>query len=275
VVVQDARKAINVTGSFDQWNDIPVSYTDGAGDTMERDHDGFGGTHYYNFSGRNDIVESKMTADTKNLYFYVKTAQPITKYDTDSSWMQLYLNVDRQTTGWYGYDFIVNYKAKGDFTTTVAKYNGTDGGYGFTECGDVSYRVEGNEMMIAVPLSLLGIEGYLEINTEFKWADSRSVYDEMEDFYCDGDVAPLGRMNYVFQNYIPGVSQITYPDPNETTAADTDAPTEPADSETVIDTEAETEAPAKKGCGSSIALTALLPLTLCGLSLLLKKKENE
>ena len=35
------------------------------------------------------------------------------------------------------------------------------------------------------------------------------------------------------------------------------------------------EAPAKKGCDSSIALTALLPLTLCGLSLLLKKKENE
>ena len=276
VVVQDARKAINVTGSFDQWNDIPVSYTDGTGDTIERDHDGFGGTHYYNFSGRNDIVESKMTADTKNLYFYVKTAQPITKYDTDSSWMQLYLNVDRQTTGWYGYDFIVNYKAKGDFTTTVAKYNGTDGGYGFTECGDVSYRVEGNEMMIAVPLSLLGIEGYLEINTEFKWADSRSIYDEMEDFYCDGDVAPLGRMNYVFQNYIPGVSQITYPDPNETTAADTDAPTE---TPTQPDTDAPaTEAPTeenKGGCKSAIvSVAAVLALVSgCGVALLRKKDD--
>ena len=273
VVVQDARKAINITGSFDQWNDIPVTYTDGAGDTIDRDHDGFGNTHYYNFTGRNDIVEAKMTADTKNIYFYVKTAEAITKYDTESSWMQLYLNADRETTGWYGYDFIINAKAKGDFTTTVAKYSGTDGAYGFTECGEVSYRVEGNEMMIAVPLELLGIEGYLEINAEFKWADSRSVYDEMEDFYCDGDVAPLGRMNYVFQNYIPGVSQITYPDPNETvaeTVTDAAGPAETGDSGTNAP---ETEAPAKGGCASLVASIALLPVMLCGIALL-KKKER-
>ena len=131
-------------------------------------------------------------------------------------------------------------------------------------------------MMIAVPLSLLGIEGYLEINTEFKWADSRSIYDEMEDFYCDGDVAPLGRMNYVFQNYIPGVSQITYPDPNETTAADTDAPTE---TPTQPDTDAPaTEAPTeenKGGCKSAIvSVAAVLALVSgCGVALLRKKDD--
>jgi hypothetical protein len=189
--------------------------------------------------------------------------------------MQLYLNTDRETSGWYGYDFIVNYKATGDFTTTVAKYSGADGAYGFTECGTVSYRVSGNEMMIAVPLSLLGIEGYLEINAEFKWADSASVYDEMEDFYCDGDAAPLGRMNYVFRNYIPGVSQITYPDPNRTDA--TEAPSEPAvpstDTPAQTPDATETDAP-EKGCGSAVfGAAALMPVVLAGMALIRKREE--
>jgi hypothetical protein len=214
-----------------------------------------------------------MTADTQNLYVYVKTAEDITKYNADSSWMQLYLNTDRKTTGWYGYDFIVNYRASGDFTTTVAKYSGTDGGYGFTECGTVSYRAAGNEMMIAVPLELLGIQGYLEINTEFKWADSRSTYDEMEDFYCDGDAAPLGRMSYVFQNYVPGVSLITYPDPTATEAP-TAAPTEPSETPTGAPTEtpAETEAP-KKGCGSALGIAVLTACLPAGVALR-KKRED-
>ena len=275
-VVQDMRKAINVTGSFDQWKDVPVTYSDPAGDAAYRQANGYGGTRYTNFTGRNDIVEAKMTADTQNLYVYVRTAEDITKYNADSSWMQLYLNTDRKTTGWYGYDFIVNYKAKGDFTTTVAKYNGTDGSFVFAECGDVSYRVEGNEMMIAVPLSLLGIEGYLEINAEFKWADSRTVYDEMEDFYCDGDAAPLGRMNYVFQNYIPGVSRITYPDPNQTEAP-TETPSEPAAPSTDAPAETpdatETDDP-KKGCGSAVfGIAALMPVALAGVALLRKRKD--
>ncbi len=281
IILQDARKAINVTGDFDQWSDVAVTYPDAKGDTIYRDHDGFGDTHYYNYTGRNDIVEARMTSDTKNLYFYVKTAENITKYDSGSSWMQLYLNTDRNTTGWYGYDFIVNYKAQDDFTTTVAKYSGTDGGYGFTECGSVSYRVSGNEMMIAVPMELLGIEGYLEVYLEFKVADSRSVYDEMEDFYCDGDMAPLGRMNFIYQNYIPGVSEITYPDPNETqppetqpSSPDTDEITDAPSTDAPI--ESETDVGGSKGCASSVRFTAMTIVLLCFPALLLfRKKKTE
>jgi hypothetical protein len=234
--------------------------------------------HYTNHTGRNDIVATKAVADTKNLYFYIQTAEDITKYNTNSSWMQIYLNTDRETTGWYGYDFIINYKAEGDFTTTVAKYSGEGGAYGFTECGKVSYRVAGNEMMVAVPLELLGIEGYLEIDVEFKVADSRSVYDEMEDFYCDGDAAPLGRMNYVFQNYVKGVSEIVYPDPNA--APETEAPSEevtasPTDTPaTEAPTEGETEG-GKKGCGGMMAAPALvLMASLLGAALAVRKREE-
>ncbi len=278
IVVQDTRKPINITSSFGQWEDIPVTYTDPAGDALYRNSDGFGGNRYTNYTGRNDILETKVTADTKNLYVYVKTASPITKYDPDSAWMQLYVNADRKTTGWYGYDFIINAKAKDDFTTTVAKYNGADGAYSFETAGEVSYRVDGTEMMLEIPLSMLGIEGYLEIDFEFKWADSRSVYDEMEDFYCDGDAAPLGRMNYIFQNYIPSVTNISYPNPEDTTP-ETISPDEPETQDsaenTAADSHPETEVPASAGCASWLsfasvtALIAVIPVTLP-----LRKKED-
>ncbi len=281
VIVQDSRKPINVTDGFDQWADVTVTYKDAMGDTVDRDAIGFGKTPYQNTSGRNDIVSAKVTSDTKNLYFYIQTKDDVTMYDTESSWMQIYLNVDRETTGWYGYDFIVNYQAKDHFTTTVAKYNGAEGAYGFAPVGDVSYRAKGNEMMIAVPLSMLGIEGYKEINVEFKIADSETTYDEMEDFYCDGDIAPLGRLNYIFQNYIPGVSQITYPDAE--TTPDTTPDTDPA---TTPDTDPTTDAPTDgdattgeddgKGC-VSVVLSATVPamVAVLGCAVILRKKRED
>jgi hypothetical protein len=201
--------------------------------------------------------------------------------------MQLYLNVDGRgaetgETGWYGYDFIINYQAKSEFTTTVAKYNGTDGKFGFETVGEVSYRVKDNEMMIAVPLEMLGIEGYKEIKVEFKWADSETSYDEMEDFYCDGDIAPLGRLNYIYQNYIPGVSEITYPEIE--TEPETEAPTQP---ETEAPTQPETDAPAteaptegetkegQKGCGGVVAAPALaLIVSLLGAAFVARKRDE-
>ena len=291
IVVQDSRKPINVTGEFDQWNDVTVTYSDVIGDTMDRDAIGFGRTKYQNTSGRNDIDIAKVTSDTKNLYFYVKTVDDITMFDTKSSWMQLYLNVDGRDaetgeSGWYGYDFVVNYQAKDAFTTTVAKYNGTNGKFGFESVGEVSYRVKENEMMIAVPLSMLGIENYEAINVEFKWADSETIYDEMEDFYCDGDIAPLGRLNFIYQNYIPGVND---PEPETTTPETTEAPTEPATEPateevpteaatspiTEAPSEAETQPSASNGCASVIAFTSVLAIVaLGGVALACRRKED-
>ena len=70
--------------------------------------------------------------------------------------------------------------------------------------GEVSYKVEGAEMMISVPLSMLGIENYKEIYIEFKWADAdqKTKFTTMEDFYLYGDVAPLGRLSWIYRNYI-------------------------------------------------------------------------
>ena len=287
IVVQDSRKPINVTGEFDQWDDVTVTYVDVTGDTMDRDAVGFGKTPYKNTSGRNDIELAKVTSDSKNVYFYVKTVDDITMFDTESSWMQLYVNVDGRAedgseTGWYGYDFIINHKAKDAFTTTVSKYSGKDGAFAFEAVGEVSYRAKDNQMMIAVPLSLLGIEDYRAIDLEFKWADSETVYDEMEDFYCDGDIAPLGRMNFVYQNYIPGVN-----DPeDETEAPETDTPTEPVTEAPVTEapgtetpsgeiTEPSTDTIGTDGCASVIGMASAVALiTLGGAALVIRKKKD-
>ncbi len=245
VVVQDARKPVDVNGSFEQWADVVVEYKDPAGDTVDRNATGFGRKTLTNDTGRNDIASAKVLSDTKNLYFYVETAEAITAPNGESSWMQLYLDSDADaSTGWYGYDFIVNYAAKDAALTSVARYNGTDKAFSFEECGEVSYRVESNRMMVAVPLSTLGIENYREIEIQFKWADSESRYDEMEDFYCDGDAAPLGRLNYIYRNYIEGKSNPpeaeTVPETVAETAVETTAE---SGTETVIDeTETQTSA---------------------------------
>ena len=285
IVVQDARTPINVTGEFDQWDAVSFTYHDAVGDTADRDATGFGRTHYENTTGRNDIKAAKVASDSKNVYFYVECAEPIPMYDNETSWMKLYVDADSNgTTGWYGYDFIVNYNVKDELTTTVAKYNGTDNAYSFEVVGDVPFRVKGNQMMIAVPQELLGMNGYRELCFQFKWADSDTVYDEMEDFYCDGDAAPLGRMNYVYQNYIPGVTNVTYPE-LETTAPETEAPTEPETQAPA--TEAPTDAPAteaptepetqpaeKKGCGSVISLVSVALIALVSSAVIIKRKEQ-
>ncbi len=284
VVVQDARMPVDVTGGFDQWADVIVEYKDPVGDTVNRDATGFGHKKLTNETGRNDIVSSKVISDTKNLYFYVKTADTITEPDKTTSWMQLYVNSDADaSTGWYGYDYIVNYAAKDGTVTTVAKYNGADNTFSFEEVGEVAYKVGGNEMMIAVPLELLGIGNCYEIEIEFKWADSTTAYDEMEDFYCDGDVAPLGRLNYVYQNYIEGrtppeteTEPVTEPEPPAETPAETPAAVTETEAETPAATAADSTEPTpdpKEGCASVIATASAAVLLWPVAAVVLRKKE--
>jgi hypothetical protein len=292
MIVQDARNPINVTGDFAQWDKVAVTYYDVEGDTVDRNGMAFGKQTMTNTTGRNDIVSAKVTQDTTYLYFYAQTADDITKPVADTSWMQLFLDVDGDVkTGWYGYDYIINYNASEDFTTSVAKYTGTDGKYGFTDCGTVSYRVKGNQMMIAVPMEMIGVTYYNQICMQFKWADSDTLLDEMADFYIDGDMAPLGRLNYVYQNYIPGVTNDllaetvitleekaagedkyvpdhveTEPETETESVPETDAVTEPA-------TEQETEPEAKGGCKAIAGGMAILAILCLGGASLGKKKH--
>lgn len=282
IIVQDNRNHIDVNGEFTQWNDVLINYQDGEGDTVDRNGRGFGNTVYTDKSGRNDIVSAKVTNDTKKLYFYVETKEDIQPSDGNSSWMQLFVNTDMdQKNGWYGYDFIINNADLGNGKTTVAKYTGEDGSFDFEDIGEVSYKIDGNKMMIEVPLETLGYEDYRQVYLEFKWADADEghYYENMEDFYLYGDVAPAGRLNYIYQNYIPGESVFNDNDDSSNGEVSTGDETTAAPTDTVEETESTAEeattAEEKSGCGAVISgISAISTLALSTLVIAKKKKED-
>lgn len=147
---------------------------------------------YVNNRGRNDIVAAKVSYDAQNILFYVRTHEKLTPH-TDPDWMLLYLDVDGNSkTGWLGYDFVINRKV-GTGKTSLERWAGD--GYHWKLVADVSYRLRGNEMEIAVPRKLLGIT-HLPTTIDFKWADHCYAHGDWTDFILNGDAAPDDRFNY-------------------------------------------------------------------------------
>lgn len=192
------EKTIAIDGRFGDWRDVRPQYLDDAGDTMHRDHPGWGDAgRYVNATGRNDIVECKAARDTRFLYFYVRTRQPLTPR-TDSNWMQLFLNTDcRYETGWEGFDYAVNCAAPGAGVSVIEK---NTGGWSWEAVSNVRYRVRGCEMELAVPRSAVGLAGLSRpLRMEFKWADNIQTPGDPMEFTISGDTAPNGRFSYMYQ----------------------------------------------------------------------------
>lgn len=91
---------IKVDGEFADWQSVRNIYRDDKGDTEHRDHYGYGYSlgRLVNKTGRNDIVQTRITTDGENLYFYVKTDEDITP-STDDSWMRLFISTDSRKSG--------------------------------------------------------------------------------------------------------------------------------------------------------------------------------
>ncbi len=184
--------AVKIDGQFESWTDVQPEFRHHKGSTMHRSHRGYGKTFYENTSGRNDFVLAKVARDAENLYFYVETAEPITE-PTGPGWMTLLIDVDRdKSTGWEGYDYVVNRQKPADHQATLER-NRKD--WSWTDVGQAAFQFEGNRMELAVPRTLLRLSpGVTDI--EFKWIDNVPASGDIMDFYAYGDVAPGGRFNY-------------------------------------------------------------------------------
>ena len=186
------ESTINLNRGFAQWRPVEPEFLDAAGDTVHRDHAGWGAEHYLNKSGRNDIVAAKVAFDSKNVSFYVRTKDPITPA-SGKSWMLLFLNVGgAYRKGWLGYDFVVN-RHPGKRSTNMEA--NVDGSYAWKPLASVAYCVAGNELMIAIPRKLLGPAKGANV-IDFKWADNIAQSGEPSDFTLNGDAAPDDRSNY-------------------------------------------------------------------------------
>lgn len=184
---------MSIDGQFDKWKKIKIEYRDTKGDITHRDYKGYGGNHYINNSGRNDIVLSKVAVDKENVYFYVQTANPITS-STDPNWMLLLIDADNNySTGWYGYDYLINQSVVDNTSTQIKWYDNTKNEW--VKKNVLAYKAKGNCLELAVSRKDLGL---LEDTFvfDFKWADNPKELKDPISLCTDGDTAPNRRFNY-------------------------------------------------------------------------------
>jgi len=186
-------RKMRMDGKFDKWKSVSPEYLDTKGDIEHRNHNGYGGNHYVNDSGRNDIIKSKVAVDAKNVYFYVETADKLSPY-TGKNWMLLLIDADHNSdTGWYGYDYIVNYKVNDSHSTTLMRYDQASKKWRFVK--NIVYRQSGSQMELSVPRRPLGLKGDT-FCFDFKWADHPADLKNPISFCTNGDTAPNRRFNY-------------------------------------------------------------------------------
>ena len=189
-----APKTVKI-GKADGWDDVAPYFASYKGNTMHRDHHGRYDEYYTNNTGRNDIVGAKVARDADNVYFYVETADKLTPA-TDRNWMMLFIDVDRdKTTGWNGYDFIVNRTSPHGKKAVIEKNVG--GRWEWEAVGESKFAVNGNKLELAIAKQLMNLTGD-DVDIEFKWNDNMQENGNIMDFYVNGDTAPGGRFNYVY-----------------------------------------------------------------------------
>ena len=186
---------IKIDGDFSDWADVKIEYRDTAGDTFHRDYDGYGGLHYNNDTGRNDIVTCKVAVDNDRVCFLAETNAALTPH-TGDNWMLLLIDSDHNpNTGWYGYDYIINKSVMDDKTTTLRHYEPNAPGGPWVEVAHLNYRYAGKSLELAVPLKLLNLTGDA-FTFDFKWSDHPSDLNDPISLCTSGDTAPNRRFNY-------------------------------------------------------------------------------
>ena len=107
--------------------------------------------------------------------------------------MLLLIDADNNaTTGWHGYDYIVNRKVVSSTKTIMMRWNG----HKWSHPVNISYAMSGNQMEIAIPRKLLKLQGKAHFKFDFKWCDNPQSLSDPISLCTDGDAAPNRRFNY-------------------------------------------------------------------------------
>lgn len=200
-------KKMEIDGLFSEWSASEPVYYDYEGDTIHRNFKGVNiKTTYINNTGRNDIVESRVAYDQDFVYFYAKAARPLTNW-TGKNWMMLYLNTDTlKSTGWEGYDVLVNSNPNSSTQTSVKRLETGN----WTGNQKVNYAYAGNEIEIAVPVSYFNFKNG-QLTFTFHWTDNNQKLLDINEFFLNGESAPDRRFDYLFTtDNATSVSNINY-----------------------------------------------------------------
>jgi len=196
-----ANTTIPMNGNFGAWNYVRPVYRNNVGAMADRDWDGAPPhTHYTDHTSRNEIALAQVARDNQNLFFHVRTVNPLTPA-TDKNWMMLLIDIDASAaTGWHGYDFLVNRSRTGNWCTVEKNAYGK---WAWTNAGAALVRSSGKDLVIAIPRRLLGVNSFNKLKFDFKWVDNIPDDPGIMDFYTVGDVAPDTRFNYRFEEGSP------------------------------------------------------------------------
>ena len=182
-------------GKTDSWDDVTPYFKHYKGNTLHRDHRGRYDQYYTNNSGRNDLTGAKVARDAEHIYFYAETAEKLTP-QTDRNWMMLFIDTDRdKSTGWNGYDFIVNRISPKGNKAIVEKNVG--GRWEWEMVAESKFALNTNKLELEIDRNVLNFSGK-NIDIEFKWNDNMQENGNVMDFYVNGDTAPGGRFNFVY-----------------------------------------------------------------------------
>lgn len=187
-----SEKDIIIDGNFTDWSEVTPVFQDHKGDVVHRNYAGYDTTvRYVNNTGRNDIIESRVSYDKNKVFFYVKTDSILTSH-TDKNWMLLFIDADlNKNTGWEGYDYVVNLDVISDTITTLKKW----ANHRWVSVKQINYAYTGNELELSVDRSVFTSQ---EIRPSFRfhWADNIQQMKDVSAFSLDGDSAPDRRFDY-------------------------------------------------------------------------------
>ena len=189
-----AAKTITIDGSFNDWKDVTPVFYDTVSDPVQRNCRGWGkDVVYVNETGRNDLVEARVSYDKDNLYFYLKFKDSIKGDFTSQNWISLLLDVDEDAkTGNKGNDFIV---ASNGETFVLTKTGET------TLIKDsakpIKFKLGDKELELALPRSAINLVKP-DLSFRFKWTDGVDALGDWSAFTTDGDAAPNDRYYYRF-----------------------------------------------------------------------------
>ena len=166
---------------------VATYYNFSDGD-FSRNYDGYGRV-YTNYTQRNAIERIDVCTDKEDITFTIRTKNALFK-NRDGDWMKVYINTNKGIS----YDFVLNNSPKADAETTLATI---DASFNLADISPARYFVGENNVEIKVARAALDLADEFEL--WFKVVDSRDKITSFEDFYILGDVAPLGRFNYVYK----------------------------------------------------------------------------
>ncbi len=186
-----SMNAIKIDGQFNDWHPVEAVFKDDKGDTFHRKHAGWGRIkEYTNTSGRNDIIETKITSDATNIYFYAKTVENMSPLSIEN-FMHLFIKTDTSRAAWEGFNFLVNHQPINGNLSTIERFTQTDN---WENIAPISIQIHKNELELGIPKAVLGITGDA-FSLNFKWTDNIPLGDAM--LWLDkGDAAPNARFRY-------------------------------------------------------------------------------